>query len=89
MAKKNADIKKEEADFYEFHDWVANKFGYKSSTSGWAYMIEDQRDDKEDCSVAKSILNLAFPEDKRNGSAVIFHPSFSNACLTLAHFLDF
>jgi len=29
-----------------FNDWVAKKFNYYESTSGWAHMIEDQRDDK-------------------------------------------
>jgi len=39
---------KEYPDFGNFHDWVANKLGYFESTSGWAYMIEDQRKDKEE-----------------------------------------
>ncbi len=34
--------------FHSFHDWVAAKLGYYESTSGWAYMIEDQREDKEE-----------------------------------------
>lgn len=34
--------------FSDFHDWVAAKLGYYESTSGWAYMIEDQREDKEE-----------------------------------------
>jgi hypothetical protein len=34
--------------FNTFHDWVAKKLNYTSSISGWAYMIEDQRDDKEE-----------------------------------------
>lgn len=34
--------------FNEFQDWVAGKFNYYESTSGWAYMIEDQREDKEE-----------------------------------------
>lgn len=40
--------KKEKTDFNEFHDWVAKKLAYFESTSGWAYMIEDQREDKEE-----------------------------------------
>lgn len=39
---------KEESEFHGFHDWVARRFGYYESTSGWAYMIEDQREDKEE-----------------------------------------
>jgi hypothetical protein len=35
-------------DFNNFHNWVANRLGYYESTSGWAYMIEDQRRDKEE-----------------------------------------
>ncbi len=34
--------------FNTFHDWVAKKFNYTSAISGWAYMIEDQRDDKKE-----------------------------------------
>lgn len=30
-------------DFNSFNDWVANKLGHYQSTSGWAYMIEDQQ----------------------------------------------
>jgi len=48
FAKDNEDIRDEKSNFHGFHDWVANKFGYNSSTSGWAYMIEDQRIDKEE-----------------------------------------
>lgn len=33
--------------FHGFHQWVANKLDYSESTSGWANMIEDQREDKE------------------------------------------
>ena len=29
-----------------FNDWVAKKYNYYESTSGWAHMIEDQREDK-------------------------------------------
>ncbi|NJL76193.1 MAG: hypothetical protein HC892_15420 [Saprospiraceae bacterium] len=46
-AKINEEIKEEEPNFHGFHDWVANKFGYRESTSGWAYMIEYQREDKK------------------------------------------
>ena len=35
----------DEDNFYGFHDWVAQKLSYKESTSGWAYMIADQRSD--------------------------------------------
>ncbi len=38
----------EQPDFNDFHDWVAKKLNYDESTSGWAYMIEDQRKDKEE-----------------------------------------
>ena len=31
-----------------FNDWVAKKYNYYESTSGWAYMIEDQRGDKSE-----------------------------------------
>jgi len=31
-----------------FNDWVAKKFNYYESTSGWANMIEDQREDKQE-----------------------------------------
>jgi len=48
LSKGNGCIKDEESNFDGFHDWVAEKFGYRSSTSGWAYMIEDQREDKEE-----------------------------------------
>lgn len=48
ISKKDRDIKPEEPKFYRFFDWVANKFNYSESTSGWAYMIEDQREDKEE-----------------------------------------
>ena len=48
IAKRIENIKKEEPSFHKFHDWVANKFEYSESTSGWAYMIEDQREDKEE-----------------------------------------
>ena len=44
----NEDAKEENPKFHGFHDWVANKFGYTESTSGWAYMIEDQREDKKE-----------------------------------------
>lgn len=38
----------EEEGFHGFDDWVAQKLSYKESTSGWAYMIADQRsDDRE------------------------------------------
>ena len=29
-------------DFFRFHDWVARRLGYSSSTSGWANMIRDK-----------------------------------------------
>ena len=32
-----------ESNFYGFHDWVAIKYGYNESTSGWCHMIEEQR----------------------------------------------
>ena len=35
-------------NFIRFSDWVAKKFNYFESTSGWAHMIEDQCDDKEE-----------------------------------------
>jgi hypothetical protein len=38
----------EKPDFDEFHDWIAQRLDYYESTSGWAYMIEDQREDKEE-----------------------------------------
>lgn len=38
----------EEPCFDDFHDWVAKRLNYPESTSGWAYMIEDQREDKEE-----------------------------------------
>ena len=38
----------EQPNFDEFHDWVAKKLNYNESTSGWAYMIEDQTEDKEE-----------------------------------------
>jgi len=45
---KDEDNEVKEPNWREFNDWVANKFDYSESTSGWAYMIEDQReDDKE------------------------------------------
>jgi hypothetical protein len=35
-------------EFGGFDDWVAQKLSYTASTSGWAYMIADQRsDDRE------------------------------------------
>jgi hypothetical protein len=40
--------KAENPDFRDFHDWVAKRLGYYESTSGWAHMIEDQREDKEE-----------------------------------------
>ena len=48
FAKMNEEVKEENPEFHGFHDWVANKFGYNESTSGWAYMIEDQREDKKE-----------------------------------------
>jgi hypothetical protein len=48
FAKKDQEIKDEEPKFHNFQDWVANKFNYNESTSGWAYMIEDQREDKKE-----------------------------------------
>ncbi len=47
-ANRDEDITEETPSFHGFHDWIADKFGYKESTSGWAYMIEDQRDDKSE-----------------------------------------
>lgn len=38
----------EQPDFNEFHDWIAKRLHYSESTSGWAYMIEDQCEDKEE-----------------------------------------
>ena len=35
-------------DFYDFNDWVAGKLGYSTSTRGWAMMIEEQQEDKEE-----------------------------------------
>lgn len=34
--------------FGKFNDWVAKKFDYYESTSGWANMIENQREDKSE-----------------------------------------
>ncbi len=48
FAKKDETIKEEKPDFHGFHDWVAIKFDYYESTSGWAYMIEDQREDEKE-----------------------------------------
>ena len=48
FAKTHEAIKEESPKFHRFHDWVANKFDYYESTSGWAYMIEDQREDKKE-----------------------------------------
>ena len=48
FAKNDKAIKKEKPDFHGFHDWIAKKFNYYESTSGWAYMIEDQRKYKEE-----------------------------------------
>ncbi len=45
--KYNSLFESDQPNFNEFHDWVAKKFNYYESTSGWAYMIEDQRVDKE------------------------------------------
>ena len=42
------EIKREQPIFHGFHDWVAGKFGYYESTSGWAHMIEDQREDRRE-----------------------------------------
>ena len=37
-----------EAEFHYFHDWVAKKLGYSSSTSGWCNMIlEKSASDEE------------------------------------------
>lgn len=44
----NDEVFKTEYSNFGFHDWVAKKLGYYESTSGWAYMIEDQREDKEE-----------------------------------------
>ncbi len=38
----------EQPNFGDFHDWIAKRLNYSESTSGWAYMIEDQRKDKEE-----------------------------------------
>ena len=46
FANRDETIKEEKTNFHGFHDWVANKLDYYESTSGWAYMIEDQREDK-------------------------------------------
>lgn len=46
FAKKDEEIKENVPTFHGFPGWVANKFGYYESTSGWANMIEDQREDK-------------------------------------------
>ena len=48
FAKKDEDLKGDIPNFHGFHDWIANKFEYYESTSGWAYMIEDQREFKEE-----------------------------------------
>ena len=47
-ATKRENPDKEEPKFHGFHDWVAKKFDYSESTSGWANMIEDQREDKKE-----------------------------------------
>ena len=39
---------KEDPDFGGFPSYVAEKFGYTDTSSGWAYMIEDQREDQEE-----------------------------------------
>jgi hypothetical protein len=44
IAKRIENIKEEEPIFGGFHDWVANKYDYSESTSGWAYMIEDKKE---------------------------------------------
>ena len=46
LAKIDDPFIPQKPSFHGFHDWVANKFDYAESTSGWAYMIEDQREDK-------------------------------------------
>lgn len=38
----------EQPNFNDFHDWIAKRLNYYESTSGWAHMIEDQREDKEE-----------------------------------------
>ena len=48
FAKRDETIIEEKPSFGGFHDWVANKFDYNESTSGWAHMIEDQREDKKE-----------------------------------------
>ena len=48
FAKRDETTKEESPKFYKFHDWVANKLDYKESTSGWANIIEDQREDKKE-----------------------------------------
>jgi hypothetical protein len=48
FANRDQPVKEEKPSFHEFHDWVADKFGYFESTSGWAFMIEDQREDKHE-----------------------------------------
>lgn len=47
-AKQHEEFKEGIPSFHGFHDWVAGKLGYKEATSGWAYMIEDQREDTEE-----------------------------------------
>ena len=48
LEKRHEIVKEEEPSFAKFNDWIADKFDYYESTSGWAYMIEDQRDDKQE-----------------------------------------
>jgi hypothetical protein len=33
---------RDQKDFHRFHDWVARRLGYYSSTPGWANMIRDK-----------------------------------------------
>mgnify|MGYP006234092637 CR=1 FL=1 len=46
--KGHNSIEESSPNFNDFHDWVAKKLGYYESTSGWANMIEDQREDKQE-----------------------------------------
>jgi hypothetical protein len=43
LSEKKSEEDLSEPSFCGFHDWVAKKYGYHESTSGWCHMIEDQR----------------------------------------------
>ena len=47
-AIEERNINKQESELRDFHNWVAKKLNYAESTSGWANMIENQREDKKE-----------------------------------------